>query len=285
MKTGLRDLNVLITGASGGIGAALAEVFLGEGCHLSLHAGRSRAEELARRYEGKRAEGQVVGAWEADVRDVNAVSDGVAAARERLGRIDVCVVNAGIWPTESTPLHEQEAARIREVIEVNLMGAIWTSNAFMRALAASGPRADGRGASLCFVGSTAGRFGEAGHAEYAATKAAMVGLLRSLKNEIVHLDPYGRVNLVEPGWTVTPMAAAALEQPGLIRDVVATMPLRQLARAEDIARAVAVLSSPFMSRHVSGQHLTVAGGMEGRQLWRADDIDEPEVRSRLQRGD
>ena len=159
MKTGLQDLNVLITGASGGIGAALAEVFLGEGCHVSLHAGRSRAEELARLYAGKKAEGQIVHTWEADVRDVNAVSEGVVAAGDALGRIDVCVVNAGVWPKDSTPLHEQQEARIREVIEVNLMGAIWTSNAFLRALAGSGPRADGRGASLCFIGSTAGRFG------------------------------------------------------------------------------------------------------------------------------
>jgi len=284
MKTGLQDMGVLITGASGGIGAALAQIFLEEGCHLSLHAGRSKASALRDLYEPKVRDGQRVHTWEADVRDAGAVAHGVDTARERLGRVDICVVNAGVWPKESTPLHEQPNERVRDVIEVNLMGAIWTSNAFMRALSKVGQRRDGRGASLCFIGSTAGRFGEAGHAEYAATKAAMGGLVRSLKNEIIQIDPYGRVNVVEPGWTVTPMAEAALEHQGVIRDVVATMPLRQLARAEDIARAVAMLSAPYLSRHISGEHLTVAGGMEGRRLWRDEDVDEAAVRARLEEG-
>lgn len=281
MKTGLAEMNVLITGVSGGIGRALASSFAEEGCHLSLHAGRSRARDVEAAVRGGMGEAQRLHVWEADVGDTGAVNRGVQAACEHLGRLDVCVVNAGVWPAQAAPLYTQSEGRIRAVVETNLLGAIWTSNAFMRALSSSGPRPDRRGASLCFIGSTAGRFGEAGHAEYAATKAAMVGLLRSLKNEIVHLDPYGRVNLVEPGWTVTPMAADALEQDGVIRDVVATMPLRQLARAEDIARAVVMMSAPYLSRHISGQHLTVAGGMEGRRLWLDEEVDEAAVRSRL----
>src|SRR5664279_2678642 len=62
-------------------------------------------------------------------------------------------------------------------------------------------------------------FGESGHAEYAAAKAGLHGLMLSLKNEIVHLDPFGRVNLVQPGWTVTHMARPALQQPGVIGKV------------------------------------------------------------------
>ena len=150
-------------------------------------------------------------------------------------------------------------------------------------LRASGPRADGHGASVTFVGSTAGRFGERGHVDYAASKAGLVGAMSSLKNEIVQLDPYARVNVVEPGWTVTHMARAAIEEPGAVERVTRTMALRQLGRAKDIARLIAVLASPTASSHVSGQVITVAGGMEGRLLWNEDDVDRDAVLARLDR--
>ncbi len=102
-----------------------------------------------------------------------------------------------------------------------------------------------------------------------------------MKNEIVDVDPYARVNLIEPGWTVTHMARPALEQPGVISKVVRTMPLRQLGRAQDVARAALFLASPAASRHVSGEVISVAGGMEGRVQWEASDVDESAIRRRL----
>ena len=165
-------------------------------------------------------------------------------AAARFGRVDVCVANAGIWPPEDAPLDTMPEARVRDVLETNLLGAMWTARAFFAALKQHGPRADGRGASVTFIGSTAGRLGEPGHAEYAATKAALVGLTRSWKNEIVKVDPRGRVNLVEPGWTATEMAAAALAASGAIARVTKTMPLQQIATPADVARAVLFLSSP-----------------------------------------
>ena len=194
----------------------------------------------------------------------------------------MCLANAGIWPPENYPFHRAPEERVRRVIETNLMGAIWTARSFLSALERSGPREDGHGANLIFTGSTAGEFGERHHAEYATSKAALVGLVRSLKNEIVDLDPYGRVNLIQPGWTVTHMARPALDQPGTITKVVRTMPLRQLARAEDIATTALSLASPAMSRHVSGQTITVAGGMEGRVLWEPDQVNEDTIRERLE---
>ncbi len=77
------------------------------------------------------------------------------------------------------------------------------------------------------------------------------------------------------------MARAALDEPGTIARVVRTMPLRQRARAEDVARAAVLLASPAASRHVTGETITVAGGMEGRVQWDAADIDEDRVRRRL----
>jgi 3-oxoacyl-[acyl-carrier protein] reductase len=117
------------------------------------------------------------------------------------------------------------------------------------------------------VGSTAGIFGEAGHADYAAAKSAVAyGLVLSMKNEIVRIAPAGRVNCVCPGWTKTPMARPEVDDPAVIDRVTRTMALRKIATPEDIARQVVVLSSDELSGHVSGQIVVVAGGMEGRTV-------------------
>jgi 3-oxoacyl-[acyl-carrier protein] reductase len=217
----------------------------------------------------------IVGAG--DLREPDALEPLLVAACERFGRVDLAVLSAGIWPPEHRLLHEMDPARILEVIDVDLVGTILSARSFVRMLAHVGPRADGRGASVCLIGSTAGRFGEAGHVEYAVSKAGLVGLVRSLKNEIVHVDPRARVNMVEPGWVVTPMAEPELARAGVVERVLATMPLRQLAKPDDIASAVLFFSSPTLARHVSGEILTVAGGMEGRRLWTDDDIDPKTV--------
>ena len=281
MDLGLTGKVALITGASGGIGRALAQAFADEGCRLAL-LGRTRLDEL-RAHAAAQGWGERALVLAADVRDPQALAAAADQVVARFGRLDIAVANAGAWTPQDLRLHEAPVDRVREAIDVNLLGAAWTARAFLAALARSGPRPDGHGAALTFIGSTAGRFGEAGHAEYAAAKAGLVGLMLSLKNEIVTLDPFARVNVVEPGWTVTHMARPALDQPGVIGRAVATMPLRQLARAVDVARAVVVLSSPVASRHVSGQRLQVAGGMEGRRLWTEGQVDEAAVAARARR--
>lgn len=279
MDTGLKDAVVLITGASGGIGGALAEVFAEEGAKLVLQ-GRSQFDAL-RTLVNDEGWGDRALCLRFDVGDRAATFDAVRKAVDHFGRIDVCVANAGVWPEPDVPFHHMSEERVRSTVDTNLLGAAWTAQAFLDQLERKGPRADGRGAALTFIGSTAGRFGERDHADYSMTKAGMIGLLRTLKNEIVRLDPYGRVNVVEPGWTVTPMARAALEDDDAVRRVVQTLPLHQMGRAVDIARAVAVLSSPLLSRHTSGEILTVSGGMEGRVLWTPDQIDADAVRTRI----
>jgi 3-oxoacyl-[acyl-carrier protein] reductase len=116
------------------------------------------------------------------------------------------------------------------------------------------------------VGSTAGRFGEAGHSDYAAAKSAIqVGLLLSLKNEIVRVALNGRVNAVAPGWTYSPMTRGSLDE-DVVERVTRTMALRKVATSDDIARAVVVLASDELSGHITGEVVTVAGGMEGRTI-------------------
>ncbi len=280
MQTQLEGLTVLVTGASGGIGEAIVRAFLDEGANVIAQAHR-HADALQAWVEREGLSERVM-VGEVDVRDPAQLERLVDDALTDYERIDVAVANAGIWPAEDLPLHRMDPARVREVLDVDLLGAMWTCRAFMKQLAELGPRADGRGASLCLIGSTAGRFGEANHVEYAVAKAGLYGLVRSLKNELVALDPWARINMVEPGWTVTPMATDSLEQPGVIERVCTTMPLRQLARASDIAAAVLFLSAPALARHVSGEILTVAGGMEGRRLWTPDQIDAAAVRRRVE---
>lgn len=278
MDLGLAGKCVLITGASGGIGRALSDAFAAEGARLAL-CGRERFDELER-YVAAQPWSSRARCFRADLAIPAEVDRLFDEARAELGRVDVAVANAGRWPREHRLLHEVDEARLRATLDDNLLAPVWTARAFLRTLAATGPREDGDGASLCFIGSTAGRFGERGHSDYALAKSGLYGLARSLKNEIVRIDPYARVNLVEPGWTVTHLVRETLERPGAIAGTLRTMALRQLARASDIARAVVFLSSPAASRHVTGQDLTIAGGMEGRTLWEPDEIDERAARER-----
>jgi 3-oxoacyl-[acyl-carrier protein] reductase len=126
------------------------------------------------------------------------------------------------------------------------------------------------------ISSTAGIFGEPDHGDYAAAKSAMAfGLTRTLKTEIARLAPPskdycgGRVNCICPGWTVVPRNNAKLKNDAVVKRVTATMALRKLARPDDIANATVFLSSDALAGHLTGQTLTIAGGMEGRLLWPA----------------
>ncbi|MFH1143958.1 MAG: SDR family oxidoreductase [Candidatus Eisenbacteria bacterium] len=280
MDLDLRERVVFITGASGGLGQALADSFAAEGARLALQAHR-HLRELRVFTEAHLQPDRtfVVGA---DVSDPAQVHAAFSQTIERFGRIDICIVNAGIWWEDSLRLDEMTTDRVRHTIAVDLLGAIWTARSFMRSLAADPPAESRRGASMTFIGSTAGRFGESGHADYSASKAALRGLVRSLKNEIVSLDPYARVNMVEPGWVLTPMTHTALQAPETVQRIIRTMPIQQIARPIDIARAVLFLSSPRAARHISGEILTVAGGMEGRIQWEAGEIDVAAIQRRME---
>jgi 3-oxoacyl-[acyl-carrier protein] reductase len=196
----------------------------------------------------------------ADLTDEAQVDALFADAREALGAIDVCAAVAGVWPTEDAPVWELPLARWEETLRANLTATFLTARAFLREVERTGH------GSLVMVSSTAGLFGEAGHADYAAAKSAIAsGLLLSLKNELVRIAPNGRVNVVAPGWTESPMTRGHVD-PESIRRVSRTMALRKVAQPEDVAAQVVALASDVISGHVTGQVVTVAGGMEGRTI-------------------
>ena len=145
------------------------------------------------------------------------------------------------------PVWELALERFERTLRENLTATFLTARAFL-----ARPRRPAR-APLVLVGSTAGRFGEAGHADYAAAKAAIQGgLLLSLKNEAARLGRGVRVNAVAPGWTASPMTRGMLDEDD-VRRISRTMPLRKVATPEDVAAQVVVLASERLSGHVTGE--------------------------------
>ena len=197
-----------------------------------------------------------------------------AQAGAVFGRLDILVAIGGSWVEQPVPLHEMTLNQWQQTLAADLTSVFLCCREFFRLV-----EKQKRG-NVVLVGSTAGIFGEAGHADYAAAKSALAyGLTRTLKNEISRLAPHtarycgGRVNCVCPGWTITPLTKSRLQDAGLIRSATATMALPQMARVQDIAQTIVFLASDVLARHITGKTVTVAGGMEGRLLWQHGEVD------------
>lgn len=249
----------------------MARAFAAEGARLVLHYHTRR--EAAERLAGELGAAATLVAG-ADLRDEAQVQSLFAEAGRRFGRVDTLVANAGVWCEQDVAIADLSLAQWQETLAGNLTSAFLCCREFLR-LARSQ-----RQGNIVLIGSTAGVFGEPGHGDYAAAKAALAyGLTLTLKNEIARLAPHtaaycgGRVNCVCPGWTVSPLTERHLQDHGVVRRVTATMALPQIARADDIANAVVYLASDKLARHITGQTLVVAGGMEGRWLWRPEEVD------------
>ena len=255
VQTDLEGKGVIVTGAGGGIGSSVARAFAREGARVAVHfrSSEQRARAVAEEIDGI--------AVQADLTVEEDVDGLYASVKEQLGRLDVLVANAGMWPSRDEPVWTMSYERWKNTLSANLDTVFLSCRAFLRHVAETGS------GNIVLIGSTAGLFGEAGHSDYAAAKSALSGgLLASLKNEIVRIAPGGRVNAVCPGWTRTDMTRDVLEDETLEPRITRTMALRQLGEADDVAHAVVVLASDKISRHVTGQVVTVAGGMEGRVL-------------------
>ncbi|MFW9911718.1 MAG: SDR family NAD(P)-dependent oxidoreductase [Candidatus Thorarchaeota archaeon] len=270
MDAGLKDCHVVLTGASGGIGLETTRVLLEEGA-LVTATYRTSEEKLA----------DLAGKWpnrtcivQADVRKESDVERVFQKAIDSFGRVDVLVANAGIANHVGVGVHEMSLEQWENTLAVNLTGVFLCSKHFFANLESN----PGDYASLILIGSTAGYFGEAWYSDYSASKAGLQGLMLSLKNEIVHLARKGRVNLVNPGWTVTAMSEDAMNDEVMVRRILQTIPMRKVALVQDIANTILYLASDRLSGHVSGQTINVAGGMEGRVLFTQDEVDTSQSR-------
>jgi len=271
MDCQLANQVILITGASGGIGTGIARQFAAEGAKLVLHGHHNRAS-LARLERELSGVASIV--VPADLTKETGVKKLFARAEERFGRVDTLVANAGWWETRDVPLQDLSLRQWRATLDGVLTSTFLCTRQFFRLVAKQ------QRGNAVLIGSTAAVFGEAGHADYAAAKAALAfGLTRTLKNELARLAPHtnnycgGRINCVCPGWTVVPRNEAKLGDAKIIRKVTATMALPKIGRPEDIASAVVFLSSDALAGHLTGQTLVIAGGMEGRMLWATDEVD------------
>ena len=270
MESGLQGKIVLITGASGGIGSAIARQFAAEGARLVLHyrtGKRSVADLQAALPRTKTL------ALRADLRNESQVRRLFDAAIREFGRVDTLIANAGSWETRDVPLHEMPLRQWQETMDGVLTTAFLSLREFLRIVKRQ------RQGNAVLIASTAGVFGEAGHADYASGKSAIAyGLTRSLKNEMGRLAPHtadycgGRINCICPGWTVVPRLKKRLSDARAVRKVTATMALPQLGRPEDVANTTVFLSSDILARHITGQTLVIAGGMEGRWLWQPEEV-------------
>ncbi|MFQ5554163.1 MAG: SDR family NAD(P)-dependent oxidoreductase [Acidimicrobiia bacterium] len=253
METGLAGRGVLVTGGAGGIGTAIVRAFAAEGALVAVH---HHSSAVAARELASEIGGVALGADLTVEEDADAL---VPAAVEALGTLGVCIANAGRWPPDDEPIWRLPLDRWERTVASNLTATFLTARAFLRHAADTGS------GSLVMIGSTAGSYGEAGHADYAAAKGAIItGLLLSAKNEAARIGPGVRVNAIAPGWTLTPMIGERGLDPGHVEKVTATMALKKLGRPEDVAAQAVVLASDVLSGHLTGQVVTVAGGMEGR---------------------
>lgn len=243
----LRGARALVTGGSRGIGAATARLLARAGAKVVVGY-RSRMADAARVVDELRAQGAHAEAFGADISTREGAESLVAETLRVFGGLDLFVGNAGVWPAEEVPLTEMDDERWMRTIRENVDSIFFTTRAVAGAIADHG--------RIVLVSSTAGQRGEAMHADYAATKGAVISFTKSLAVELAPRDI--TVNAVAPGWVDTEMVAAPMAAEGRER-IAASIPLRRIATADDIAGPILFLCSP-LARHITGEILNVNGG-------------------------
>lgn len=243
----LTGRRALVTGGSRGVGRAVALMLARAGAGVGI-AYQSRHDDAAETV--RLIEGEGVAAWShaGDLADAAAVAGLFRRAGEEFGGLDIFVGNAGIWPPDYVPVSAMADARWRGTVAANLDAIFHCTHHAARVM--------GDGGRIVLIGSTAGQRGEAGHADYAATKGALMAFVKSVCVELAPQDI--TVNCVAPGWIDTEMAAAPYADGGRAR-IEAGIPLGRVASVEDVAGPVLFLCSP-LARHITGEVLNVNGG-------------------------
>lgn len=213
-----------------------------------------------------------------NISDEVSIQGCIAAAKSHFGPINILVANAGITDeSHSYPIWKIPLELWEKTYNNNIRGTFLTIKSFLQS--AEDTQAENGGKemenlAIVVTGSETGKFGQAGHTEYASGKAGLqYGLVRGVKNEIVRLNSLARINAVAPGWVNTPMIDGRLDDPKeLWTEAQATVPLRKIAEPEDVARAMCFLASHRAAGHISGECLSIDGGMEGRVVWKAEEV-------------
>ena len=243
----LRGKRALVTGASRGIGAATAMLLaecgadVGIGYHSREEAAAAVVRQLADR--GVRAF-----AHASDVSTLDGAEALFDRAQREFGGVDIFVGNAGIWISDEASVADMSENQWRRTMAQNLDSMFFTARSAAKRL--------GVGGRIVLVASTAGQRGEAMHADYAASKGAMISFVKSLAVELAPRDV--TVNSVAPGWVDTEMCEIPFANGGRER-ITATIPLGRIATTRDIAGPIVFLCSD-LARHVTGEILNANGG-------------------------
>jgi 3-oxoacyl-[acyl-carrier protein] reductase len=237
----------VVTGGSRGIGRSVAEALAAQGAHVVLTYVRGE-EEARKAVEAICARGGQAEAVGFDVADMKATEEAIAAVAKRLGRLDILVANAGV--TVDNLLLRVKEEEIDRIFAVNLKGAIAAARAATKVMMRA------RSGRVVFLSSVSGEAGNAGQAVYAATKAGLLGLTRTIAREYASRGI--TVNAVSPGFVETDMTTAIA---GPAREkLLEGIPLGRIGRAEEVAAAIVFLCSDEAG-YVTGQTLRVNGGM------------------------
>jgi 3-oxoacyl-[acyl-carrier protein] reductase len=246
LSLGLRGRRALVTGGSRGVGRAAALMLARAGADVGIGYLR-RAEEAEATAEAARALGVRAFAHGAELATAAGAASLFARSGEELGGVDLVVANAGIWIPDEVPIAEMEEAQWARTLAANLDSVFHTVRLAARTVS--------EGGRIVIVSSTAGQRGEAFHADYAASKGALISLTKSVA---VELAPRGvTVNCVAPGWIDTEMVVRPMAA-GRAR-IEAQIPLGRIASADDVAGPILFLCSS-LARHVTGEVLNVNGG-------------------------
>jgi 3-oxoacyl-[acyl-carrier protein] reductase len=234
----LAGKRAFVTGGSRGIGRATAVLLARAGATVAVGY-RSRKPA---------ADPHIAAAVRGDLGTVPGAIKAVAEALRGLGgSLDILVVNHGVWPADDVPVATMSDERWEATRRANLDAVIYVCRAAIPNMSPGG--------TIVLVASTAGQRGEAFHADYAATKGAVISFTKSLA---VELAPGISVNCVAPGWVDTEMSAKPYASGGREK-IEKTIPLGRVASAEDIAGPILFLCSP-LARHITGEILNVNGG-------------------------
>lgn len=244
----LRGKRALITGGSRGIGAATARLFAEYGVHVAIgyRSRKTDADALVAALRGEHGVNAVAHA--SDIATAAGATELVDRAVQALGGLDFFVGNAGIWPCDDVPLRDMTDEQWNRTMEQNIQSMFYTTRAVTRCIADGG--------RIVLVSSTAGQRGEANHADYAASKGAMISFVKSLAPELGKRDI--TVNSVAPGWVDTEMCEQPFSGGGKER-IAAAIPLGRVADPRDIAGPIVFLCSQ-LARHITGEILNVNGG-------------------------
>jgi 3-oxoacyl-[acyl-carrier protein] reductase len=244
----------LITGGSRGIGAATVRLFRQAGAKVvfSYRSAAQQAEALVRECGGPEL-------CRAIQQPLSTPEDGqalVTAAVAAFGRLDCAVLNHGIWPSHDAPVATMTTAQWRDTLGTNLdsvFGVVRAAVAQMQ----SQPLVNGVRGHIVLVSSTAGQRGEAFHADYAATKGALISLTKSLSTELIGQGIH--CNCVAPGWVATEMSSDVLSNPETSKKLLSLIPLGRPAHVDEIAAPILFLCTP-LAGFISGEIFNVNGG-------------------------